>query len=109
MKRDWSYVSMGPKLWAIFIVSQILGVSVALYSSRFHVGVGGVREFLWIPATLLLLPGILFGYVADALDFGIRLSYWHAVPFFAVVMLLNVASWNLVVWLIQKRQRRLTP
>ena len=100
---------MGRKLWAIFAISQILGVSVALYSSRFQVGVGGIREFLWMPATLVLLPGILFGYVADALDFGIRLSYWHAAPFFVVVVLLNVASWNVVVRLIQKRQRSLKP
>ena len=62
-----------------------------------------------MPATLVLLPGILFGYVADALDFGIRLSHWRAVPFFAVVVILNVAFWNVVVRLIQKRQRRLTP
>jgi hypothetical protein len=100
---------MGRKVWAIFVILQILGVSMALYSSRFQVGVGGVREFLWIPTTLVLLPGILFGYVADALDVGIRLSYWHAAPFFAVVVLLNVASWNVVVRLIEKRQRRLAP
>jgi hypothetical protein len=96
---------MSRKLWAIFVTSQIIGVGLAFYSSRFQVGVGGVREWLWVPATLVLLPGILFGYAADALDLGFLLSYWHAVPFFAAVVLLNAASWNVVVLLIQGRQR----
>ncbi len=98
---------MSRKLWAIFVISQIIGVSLAFYSSRFQVGVGGVREFLWMPATLVLLPGILFGYAAEALDFGTRLSRWYGVPFFAIVVLLNAACWNVVVLLIQRRQRRL--
>ncbi len=99
-------MKMSRKLWAIFVMSQIIGVSLAFYSSRFQVGVGGVREFLWMPATLVLLPGILFGYAAEALDFGI-LSRWYGVPFFAVVVLLNAGCWNVVVLLIQRRQRRL--
>jgi hypothetical protein len=38
---------------------------------NFGGGFGGIREFLWMPAAFVLLPGILFGYAAEALD-GIR-------------------------------------
>ncbi|SRR5713101_3346881 len=93
---------MGRKLWAIFVISQIIGVSLASYSSRFEVGVGGAREFLWMPAMLLLLPGILFGYAVNALDSGIRLSHWHGLAFFAVVTFLNAAFWNFIVLLVRR-------
>jgi hypothetical protein len=98
---------MNRKLCAIFVISQMIGVGLALYLSRFQVGVEGVREFLWMPATFVLLPGILFGYAANELDLGI-LSQWYAVPFFAVVVLLNAICWNIIAFLIQRRQRRVT-
>ena len=93
---------MGRKLWVIFFVSQIIGVGLASYSSRFQVGIGGVREFLWIPATLLLVPGVLFGYAMDALTSGNRFSHWHGLPFFAMVILLNAAFWNLIVLFVRR-------
>jgi hypothetical protein len=95
---------MSRKLWAIFLISQIIGVSLALYASRFEVGVGGVREFLWVPATLVLLPGVLFGFAADALGLEVGLTRWYGLPFFALVAVLNACSWIAIVRLIEKRQ-----
>lgn len=97
---------MSRKIWAIFILSQIIGISLCLYSLRFEEGVGGVREYLWIPAMLVLLPGILFGFVADALDIGI-FSRWYGLPFLAVVVLLNTGFWNAVILLIKRSRRSL--
>ena len=94
---------MSRKLWAIFAVSQIIGVGLASYSSRFEVGVGGLREFLWIPAMLLLLPGILLGYATKALDVWGQLARWYDAPFFAVVILLNMGCWSAVHWVVHRR------
>lgn len=98
---------MSRKLWAIFVILQIIGVSLASYSSRFEVGVGGAREFLWMPAMVALFPGILLGYAADALDVADYLSGWHGAPLFASVVLLNAGCWNLVALLSQRRRRPL--
>ncbi len=95
---------MSRKLWVVFVISQIIGVSLALYSSRFEVGAGGAREFLWIPAALLLLPGILFGYIANVLSFRI-FNLGSSAAFYVVVVLLNAASWYAVVSIVRNRQR----
>jgi hypothetical protein len=97
---------MSRKLWMILAISQIIGVTLAAYSARFEVGAGGVREFLWIPAMIALFPGILLGYVADALGFANYLGHWYGLPFFASVVLLNVGCWNLV-GLLSRRRRHL--
>jgi len=86
---------MSRRLWTIFLVSQVVGVSLASYSARFQVGVGGVREFLWIPAMVLLLPGVFVGTV----------SSWPELPFFALVVIINAGWWNVVTLLIQKKVR----
>jgi hypothetical protein len=98
-------VSMTRKLWAVFLISQIIGVSLFFYSSRFEAGVGGFREFVWIPAMLVLLPGILFGYAADALGLSNGLTRWYGLPFFAVVVLLNAGFWIAIMVLIQRWRR----
>ena len=95
---------MRRKLWVIFLVAQGIGVALAFYSSRFQVGAGGVRDLLWMPALLVLLPGVLIGYVADAL--GAQLTLWYGLPFFAAVILINAACWNAVALLVQKWQHR---
>jgi hypothetical protein len=97
---------MSRKLWMMFVIVQGVGVALAFYSSRFQVGVGGVRDLLWIPAMLVLLPGVVIGHVADALDFGGRLTLWYGLPFFAVVILINAACWNAIALLVQRRQHR---
>ena len=86
---------MSRRLWAMFFVSQVVGVSLASYSARFQVGVGGVREFLWIPAMVLLLPGVFVGAV----------SSWPELPFFVVVVIINAGCWTAVVVLVQKTLR----
>jgi hypothetical protein len=96
---------MNRKLWAIFVILQTTGVSLASYSSRFEVGVGGVREHLWVPAMVALLPGVLLGYAAEALDVGNHLNRWHGAPFFLSVVLVNAACWSLVVLLSQMGRR----
>ena len=86
---------MSRRLWTIFLVSQVVGVSLASYSARFEVGTGGVREFLWIPAMVLLLPGVFIGTV----------SSWPELPFFALVVIINAGWWNVVTLLIQNKVR----
>ena len=76
-------------------MSQVIGVSLASYSVRFQVGVGGVREFLWIPAMVLLLPGVFVGEVRS----------WPELPFFALVVIINAGCWNLVALLAEKKLR----
>ena len=54
---------------------------------------------------VVLFPGIMLGYAADALDVGNQLSRWYGAPFFALVVLMNAGCWNLVMLLIQRRRR----
>ena len=77
---------------------------MALYSSRFEVGAGGAHEFLWLPAMLLLLPGLLIGYVADGLNFSNVLGRWYGAPLFVIVVLVNAACWNGVILLTRRRR-----
>lgn len=95
---------MNRKLWLIFAIVQLIGVGLALYSSRFEVGATRFREFLWIPATLFLLPGILCGYVANALSVR-ALDFGGGALFYAIVVLLNAAFWYTVASLVRKRRR----
>lgn len=97
---------MSRKLWVMFVTSQAIGAGLAFFSSRLQVGVGGARELLWIPAILILLPGILLGYAADALDFGIRMGSWYGLPFFVIVVIINAACWNVIVLLVRRWARR---
>ena len=91
---------MGRRLWMAFVIAQVIGVSLATYSSRFEVGLGGAREFLWIPATLVLFPGIFLGYGINAI--GIRLDYWYGLPFYAAIVLVNAGFWSIVVLMIRR-------
>ena len=97
---------MSRRLWVMFVTSQAIGAGLAFFSSRFQVGVGGTRDLLWIPAMLILLPGVLIGYAADAFDFGIRMGSWYGLPFFVVVVLVNAACWNAIIFFVRRRRHR---
>ncbi|HEV8525844.1 MAG TPA: hypothetical protein VGQ71_15220, partial [Terriglobales bacterium] len=85
--------------------TQLVGIGLGFYSTQFHVGIGGLRDFLWIPAVLLLLPGILLGYGIGTLDSLGKLAGWYGIAFFLAVVLINAVSWNALALVLRSRRR----
>jgi hypothetical protein len=84
-----------------FSYFAIRGSWAGTYSLRFEVGIGGIREHLWIAAMTFLFPGILFG-LASALDIGTYLFGWSGIPFLMSVVLLNLAVWTVIALSIRR-------
>jgi hypothetical protein len=97
---------MSRKVWLIFGVMQLAGVALVFLSMRFEVGTGGWREILWIPATLLLFPGVLFGFLNQLLGLSRVLSNWDGTPFMMIVVLINAIAWSTVAVVVARRRAR---
>lgn len=93
------------KYWLTFVCTQVVGVLLAIYSMSLEVGIGGWREFVWIPAGFLLLPGVLLPLAAGGLDVSAWLGRWYSVPLFTLAVAVNCASWA-VAYVARKRKSR---
>jgi hypothetical protein len=98
---------MTRKVWLIFAVMQLAGVALAFLSMQFEVGTGGWRDILWIPATILLTPGILAGFFANALGSSRVFSNWYGTPVMMVVVLSNAIAWSIVSLVVLRRRGRI--
>ena len=96
---------MRRRMWLVFGVMQLIGVGLAVLSMQYEVGAGGIREYLWIPAAVMLLPGVLLAWGLGTLDMMSSLGRWHGAPFFLIVVLCNVSVWTLVRGLLRILRR----
>ena len=92
---------MSRKMWLVFTAIQLIGIGLGVFSMQYEVGIGGIREYLWIPAVVMLFPGILLAWGIGALDVMSRLGRWHGAPFFLIAVLCNIGFWTLLKGLLR--------